>query len=46
MGYFRVNYDKENWLKIIAQLKHNHTVFSATERAALIFDSFTFARLI
>jgi hypothetical protein len=46
MGYFRVNYDRENWLKIIDQLKRNHLVFSATERAALIFDSFTFARLL
>lgn len=45
MGYFRVNYDRDNWLKIIAQLKKDHKVFSATERAALIFDSFTFARV-
>ena len=44
MGYFRTNYDRENWLKIIDQLKRDHLVFSATERAALIFDSFTFAR--
>jgi glutamyl aminopeptidase len=45
MGYYRVNYDKQNWLKIINQLKENHLVFSSTERAALIFDSFTFARV-
>ena len=45
MGYFRVNYDKQNWMKIINQLKVDHTVFSPTERAGLIFDSFTLARL-
>ena len=44
MGYYRVNYDRENWLRIIAQLKKDHTVFSAIERAAFIFDVFTFAR--
>lgn len=44
MGYYRVNYDKQNWLKIIVQLKEDHTVFTPTERAALIFDSFTLAR--
>ncbi len=44
MGYYRVNYDKQNWLKIIDQLKEDHTVFTSTERAALIFDSFTLAR--
>lgn len=44
MGYYRVNYDTNNWMRIIAQLKRDHTVFSPVERAALIFDSFTFAR--
>jgi hypothetical protein len=44
MGYYRVNYDTQNWLKIISQLKSDHRIFSAVERAALIFDSFTFAR--
>ena len=45
MGYYRVNYDTQNWLKIVHQLKTDHLVFSPVERAALIFDSFTFARL-
>lgn len=45
MGYYRVNYDTENWHKIIVQLKKDHTVFSPIERAVLIFDSFTFARV-
>ena len=46
MGYFRVNYDKQNWVRIIQQLKKDHMAFSATERAALIYDSFTFARYV
>lgn len=46
MGYYRINYDTQGWLNIIAQLKKDHTVFSATERASLIFDCFTFARLV
>ncbi len=45
MGYYRVNYDEENWRKIIQQLKNNHLVFSPTERAALIYDAFTLARV-
>ena len=44
MGYFRVNYDNENWYRIIEQLKSDYNVFSTTERAGLIFDSFTLAR--
>ena len=44
MGYFRVNYDTQNWNKFIDQLKKDYTVFSPTERAGLIFDSFTLAR--
>lgn len=44
MGYFRVNYDEQNWLKITAQLKRDHTKFTALERATLLFDSFTLAR--
>jgi hypothetical protein len=44
MGYYRVNYDKQNWFKIVQQLKHDHRVFTPVERAALIYDSFTLAR--
>lgn len=44
LGYYRVNYDSANWLKLIAQLKKNHLVFSRLDRAALIFDAFTLAR--
>ena len=44
MGYYRVNYDEQNWVKIIEQLKTDHTVFTPVERASLIFDAFTLAR--
>lgn len=44
IGYYRVNYDVANWNLLIKQLKTDHTVFTTTERAALIHDSFTFAR--
>ena len=45
MGYFRVNYDEQNWRKITAQLKRDHSKFTALERATLLFDAFTLARL-
>lgn len=45
MGYFRVNYDEQNWRKIALQLKQDHTKFSSLERATLLFDAFTLARL-
>ncbi len=44
MGCFRVNYDNQNWYRLIDQLKSDYSVFSTTERAGLIFDSFTLAR--
>ena len=44
IGYYRVNYDVHNWKLLIKQLKSDHSVFTTTERAALIHDSFTFAR--
>ena len=45
MGYFRVNYDEQNWRKISAQLKRDHSKFTSLERATLLFDAFTLARL-
>lgn len=45
MGYFRVNYDEPNWLRLAAQLKRDHTKFSPLERATLLFDAFTLARV-
>ncbi|RNA18560.1 aminopeptidase N-like [Brachionus plicatilis] len=45
MGYYRTNYDINNWKLIIKQLKIDHSFFTSTERAALIYDSFTLARV-
>ena len=44
LGFFRTNYDKENWKRIIQQLKSDHRKFSVTERAGLIDDAFNLAR--
>ncbi|XP_038059590.1 aminopeptidase N-like [Patiria miniata] len=43
-GYYRVNYDSDNWQRLVNQLLSNHTVFSVSSRATLIDDSFTLAR--
>ena len=42
-GYYRVNYDSTNWKRLGRQLKENHTVFTATDRAGLISDAFNLA---
>jgi pyroglutamyl-peptidase II len=44
LGFFRTNYDSENWRRIIQQLKLDHNQFSITERAGLIDDAFNLAR--
>ncbi|NXR54813.1 AMPN Aminopeptidase, partial [Hippolais icterina] len=43
-GYFRVNYDQENWLRLLNQLESNHTVFPVINRAQIIDDAFNLAR--
>ncbi|XP_063952709.1 aminopeptidase N-like [Lytechinus pictus] len=43
-GYFRVNYDDKNWMRITDQLITNHTVFPNENRGQLIDDAFTLAR--
>ena len=43
-GYFKVNYDSENWQRLSEQLNKDHTVFTPTERAGLIYDAFIFAK--
>lgn len=43
-GYYRVNYDEQNWNKLVSQLHTNHTVFSSSERAGLIDDAFMLSR--
>lgn len=42
-GYYRVNYDHENWKLLIKQLHKKHHDIHALNRAQLIDDSFTLA---
>ncbi|NXP68952.1 AMPN Aminopeptidase, partial [Chloropsis cyanopogon] len=43
-GYFRVNYNQENWDQLLDQLNTNHTVFPVINRAQIIDDAFNLAR--
>uniref|UniRef100_A0A3Q3IDK5 ERAP1-like C-terminal domain-containing protein n=1 Tax=Monopterus albus TaxID=43700 RepID=A0A3Q3IDK5_MONAL len=43
-GYFRVNYDLQNWKLLIQQLHTNHQIISVGNRAGLIDDAFNLAR--
>ncbi|XP_070544137.1 glutamyl aminopeptidase-like [Ptychodera flava] len=43
-GLYRVNYDEETWINLSNQLKTNHSVFSAANRAGLLNDAFNLAR--
>ncbi|CAM4612702.1 unnamed protein product [Lepidochelys olivacea] len=43
-GYFRVNYDQENWNKLLSQLVTNYEVIPVINRAQLIDDAFNLAR--
>lgn len=43
-GFYRVNYDAENWNRLIEQLKVSHKVIHVLNRAQLIGDSFNLAR--
>ncbi|XP_018327042.1 endoplasmic reticulum aminopeptidase 1 isoform X2 [Agrilus planipennis] len=43
-GFYRVMYEMDVWYKIINQLKRNHTLFNAADRAQLIDDVFTLCR--
>ncbi|XP_069668648.1 aminopeptidase A-like isoform X2 [Periplaneta americana] len=42
-GYYRVNYDEENWGKIIDVLKTEPTALHSTDRAHLLDDAFSLA---
>ena len=42
-GYFRVNYDTDNWKLLAEQLMHNYTVIPGVTRAQLVEDSFVLA---
>lgn len=42
-GFYRVNYNTENWKALINQLKANHSVFTPQDRARLLDDGFSLA---
>ncbi|XP_071800497.1 aminopeptidase N-like [Asterias amurensis] len=42
-GFYRTNYDEANWDLLIKQLREDHTVISASNRAMLIDDAFHLA---
>ncbi|XP_044585649.1 membrane alanyl aminopeptidase-like [Cotesia glomerata] len=44
-GYYRVNYDEQNWKLITQFLTNNHTAINLLNRAQLIDDVFNLARL-
>ncbi len=43
-GYYRVNYDDQNWKLLINQLNKDHTVIGVVNRAALIDDAFNLGK--
>ncbi|NXK57037.1 AMPN Aminopeptidase, partial [Chauna torquata] len=43
-GYFRVNYNQENWDQLLQQLSTNHQVIPMINRAQIIDDAFNLAR--
>ena len=43
-GYYRVNYDDQNWRLIIQQLKNDHTKIHVINRAQIIDDVLNIAR--
>lgn len=44
VGYYRVNYDMQNWKLLINQLNTDHTLITAANRAQILDDLFEFAR--
>ncbi|XP_075288117.1 aminopeptidase N [Opisthocomus hoazin] len=43
-GYFRVNYNRENWDQLLSQLSTDHQVIPVINRAQIIDDAFNLAR--
>ncbi|XP_035168096.1 aminopeptidase N [Oxyura jamaicensis] len=43
-GYFRVNYNQENWDQLLQQLSRNHLAIPVINRAQIIDDAFNLAR--
>ncbi|XP_002741617.2 aminopeptidase N-like [Saccoglossus kowalevskii] len=44
LGFFRVNYDADNWEKLIAQLIEDHKKIPLANRAALVDDVFSMSQ--
>ncbi|KAK2838304.1 hypothetical protein Q7C36_013118 [Tachysurus vachellii] len=44
LGYYRVNYDMENWRKLLHQLQTSHKNIRVINRAQIIDDAFNLAR--
>lgn len=43
-GFYRVNYDSENWERLLNQLATNHQVIPIINRAQIVDDAFNLAR--
>jgi hypothetical protein len=43
-GFYRVNYDANNWKLLIEQLKSNHSALDSTSRAQLLDDAFNLGK--
>ncbi|KAG7468183.1 hypothetical protein MATL_G00140120 [Megalops atlanticus] len=43
-GYYRVNYDTENWERLLNQLSVDHQVIPVINRAQIVDDAFNLAR--
>uniref|UniRef100_A0A4W6F536 Aminopeptidase n=1 Tax=Lates calcarifer TaxID=8187 RepID=A0A4W6F536_LATCA len=44
VGYYRVNYDEENWGRLLNGLSTNHQLIPVINRAQLVDDAFNLAR--
>ncbi|NXS60847.1 AMPE aminopeptidase, partial [Brachypteracias leptosomus] len=44
IGFYRVNYNSQNWERISSLLVNNHKNFSAADRAGILDDAFSLAR--
>lgn len=43
-GFYRVMYDHAMWEALIQELRTDHLIFNAADRASLIDDAFTLCR--
>ncbi|KAL7866780.1 hypothetical protein AOLI_G00145940 [Acnodon oligacanthus] len=43
-GFYRVNYDSQNWQRLVSQLTSDHSVIPVINRAQILDDAFKLAR--